>query len=119
MLKQVLLVGLGGAAGSMLRFIFSEITNRFYASAFPLPTFIINILGCFLIGILINSSSLSPTYKLILIAGFCGGFTTFSAFAKENLVLISNGQLLLALTYTVMSCALGVGAVWLGTLITK
>lgn len=119
MIKQVLLVGAGGAVGSILRFLISEVTGRFYVQSFPLATFIINILGCFIIGVLISAIPVNSNLKLTLIVGFCGGFTTFSTFARESLELVNQQQSGLALLYVVASCLLGICAVWLGMQIGK
>lgn len=118
MIKQILLVGAGGAVGSIVRFLSSLLINRSEPYVFPLATFIINILGCFCIGLFANLIP-SNNLRLLLITGFCGGFTTFSTFASENLTLIDNNQLPLAFVYTIASCILGVCAVWLGMLVTK
>lgn len=120
MLKQILLVGLGGGVGSVLRFLTSEITHKYYSEPFPLATFIINILGCFCIGMLVNLIPVqNQTLKLLLMVGFCGGYTTFSTFARESFDLIQNNQTGIAFLYTLASCIVGVCAVWLGILATK
>lgn len=119
MIKQILLVGIGGAVGSALRFLMSELTIRYYTQSFPLATFAINIIGCFIIGILVNSIPTNSSLKFILIAGFCGGFTTFSTFARETFDLIHNNQSVVAITYTIASCVIGVLAVWLGMYISN
>lgn len=119
MIKQVILVGIGGAAGSILRFLTSEITTRYYGMTFPLATFIVNIVGCFCIGLFVNIIPVHNNLRFLLIAGFCGGFTTFSTFARETFDLIEINQLPHAIVYTVLSCVVGVCAVWLGMYITK
>ena len=118
MLKQILLVGAGGAVGSVIRFLTSVFFTRLEPYPFPISTFIVNIVGCFCIGIFAN---LIPTNNLrfLLITGFCGGFTTFSTFASETLTLANNNQMFLAFVYTLASCILGVSAVWLGMYISK
>ncbi len=117
MIKQILLVGAGGAMGSVLRYLTSVLITK--TDVFPLATFVINIIGCFCIGLFINLIPTSNSMRFLLITGFCGGFTTFSAFANETLSLVNNNQLPIALLYVTASCILGVGAVWLGMYITK
>lgn len=115
MIKQILCVGIGGAGGSILRFLVSELFNKNYTSSFPLATFSINIVGCFLIGLFAGALPIENTnLKLLLITGFCGGFTTFSTFSKETLQLISNEQVSLAIIYILMSCVIGILATWGG-----
>ncbi len=123
MLKQLILVGVGGGIGSMLRFLVSVSTSRFAHGTFPFPTLLVNLSGCFLIGLLvgvfIQPSYASNNMRLLLVTGFCGGYTTFSAFAHENLLLIENQQVLMAIGYTVLSVVLGVALVWAGIWITQ
>ncbi|WP_262249433.1 fluoride efflux transporter CrcB [Parapedobacter soli] len=118
MIKQLLLVGIGGGIGSMLRFLVSVITNRFVQGAFPWPTLLVNLTGCFLIGILVGIFAQPPytdnNMRFLLITGFCGGYTTFSTFANENLLLIESQQALLAVGYTLLSVVLGIALVWVG-----
>ena len=119
MIKQILLVGAGGAVGSVLRFLVSELTNKYYYQSFPLATFAINILGCFCIGLFINLIPTNTSLKMLLIVGFCGGFTTFSTFARETLDLINHNQVAIAFAYTIFSCIVGVCAVWLGIILSR
>lgn len=118
MLKQLIMVGIGGGAGSIFRFLVSVVTSKYFHGSFPLATFIVNLSGCLLIGLLIGllgqQSQVNTHLKLLLVTGFCGGFTTFSAFANENLQLIQHNQSVLALVYTLTSVLLGVAFVWLG-----
>lgn len=112
MLRSLLLVGLGGAIGSMARYGISHIINTLYTKPFPLATFIINIVGCFLIGLLFgyvqkNSSQQSDVW-LVLATGFCGGFTTFSAFALENVNMLKGQLNITALLYIVASVVVGI-----------
>lgn len=122
-MKEVIMVGIGGAAGSILRYLSSQLVQKYYNGHFPLATFTINVLGCLLIGVLIGYFSktqlLQNDWKLLLITGFCGGYTTFSAFASENLNLINNNQIGLAVFYIALSVFLGIGAVWIGLLLSR
>jgi len=123
MLKDILIVGLGGGIGSIMRFLTSVWTARFYIGVFPLATLLVNIIGCILIGLLIGlsarSETMSPNLKLLLITGFCGGYTTFSTFSSENLFLFSNGFYWILIGYVISSLILGFGGVYLGTLLAK
>jgi fluoride exporter len=115
MFKNFLLVGLGGALGSMLRYAaYLFITIKY----FPAATFVVNILGSFIIGLVlalsIKDESFLNNWKLFLATGICGGFTTFSAFSAENVVLLQNEKYFIALLYIVLSIVLGIGAAWLG-----
>ncbi len=122
-MKQVLFVGLGGAAGSMLRYLTHVITMKYYAASFPLATFMVNVAGCFIAGLIFGLTAQETTeaqnLKLLLITGFCGGFTTFSAFALENAGLMNSGNTITAVLYTIASLAAGLLAVWIGLLITR
>lgn len=118
MIKQLILVGLGGGAGSIMRFLVSKIT--FTQTSFPWATFIVNIAGCFLIGLLIGLSSkyhfLDANMRLLLVVGFCGGFTTFSTFSVENVYLYQAGNYFSLASYILLSVVVGFAAV-LGGLI--
>lgn len=115
MLKNLLLVGLGGGVGSMLRYFASLVIHSKY---FPWPSFAVNIIGSLLIGIVFALSMKEATsftnWKLFLGTGICGGFTTFSAFSLENMVLLQNGKVGLALIYIVLSIVLGIAAAFVG-----
>ncbi len=123
MLKTLLLVGLGGGIGSAFRYLTSVWTQKLAQSAFPWATFIVNVLGCLIIGILVGFFTKqqieNSDLKLLFVTGFCGGFTTFSAFALENIKLFQTENSLLALLYIALSVILGVFAVWTGMMITK
>lgn len=122
-MKQILFVGLGGAAGSVLRHLTNVVTIKYYAASFPLATFIVNVVGCFIAGLIFGAISQETTeaqnLKLLLITGFCGGFTTFSAFALENVRLMNSANTTIAVFYTIASIAAGLLAVWIGLLITR
>ena len=123
MIKQILLVGLGGATGSILRYLTTMLTEKYYTHPFPLATLIINILGCFIIGLLMvffeQHAPASSHLKFLLITGFCGGYTTFSVFASENIVLLQHNNYTSALLYIASSVCIGLAAVWLGLICTK
>jgi fluoride exporter len=115
MLKNFLLVGLGGGIGAMLRYFFSSVIKH---NTFPYNTLLINIAGSLLIGIVFGltekSNAISEQLKLFLATGICGGFTTFSAFSVENMQLIKDGDYTTAAVYIFTSVALCIVAVFAG-----
>jgi fluoride exporter len=121
--KDILLVGLGGGAGSVARFLCQRGVQVFYPHAFPFGTMLVNVAGCILIGILIGlfekGEIVKPEWRLLLATGFCGGFTTFSAFAAENVQLLKDGRLLYFSIYTVASVVLGILGTYLGITLFK
>jgi CrcB protein len=121
-MKQVLLVFLGGGIGSVLRFLISKTLNPTFQHFF-LGTFIVNVLGCLLIGIILGMSAksnlLPENYTLLLATGFCGGFTTFSTFAFEKHSLLKSGDFLQLAIYLVTSIIIGVLAVMFGLWVTR
>jgi len=123
MLKQLLLIGTGGFIGSVARFLVSRLNTRIDWLSIPIGTLTVNVVGSLLIGFLIGISEKSPIltveWRMFLMVGLCGGFTTFSSFSGENLVLMKNGQILPLLLYTGLSIFLGFVAVYLGYISTK
>ena len=118
MIKNLLLVLLGGGLGSIARYLLSYFFTKNNVSNFPWATFMANSLGCLLIGLLfgyIQKNNLqNETLKLLLITGFCGGFTTFSTFSLENIQFIQNQNYNLAIIYTLASIFVGFLAVIIG-----
>lgn len=116
-MTKLLLVGLGGALGAMLRYLISLLPVK---RTFPLPTLTINLLGAVLIGFVVGlaeGEGLSADKALFWKTGVCGGFTTFSTFSLETLQLFENGRLILGGVYVVLSVGLCLGGVFLGRLL--
>jgi CrcB protein len=123
MMKNILLVGLGGGIGSMARYLCQKWFAENIAHPFPWGTFVVNLTGCLLIGLIYaiseKTTMLSPQTRLLLITGLCGGFTTFSAFAFENMSLLRSGDSLYFLIYTTGTVVLGIAAVFAGIALIK
>ena len=117
MLKY-LMVGIGGGLGSMLRFWLGSYIGTRMGTRFPYGTFVINITGSFLIGVvfafLTARTQWSPNWRYLIPIGFIGGYTTFSSFEYETLQTIRDGQIGLGLLYVGASVAVGFAAVWGG-----
>ena len=115
MIRNILLIGLGGAIGSICRYGTSWVIGP---RSFPLATLLVNIVGSFIIGLImaycLKNESFSDNWKLFLATGICGGFTTFSTFSLENLQLLQNGKFTMAACYTLSSLLIGMVAVWAG-----
>lgn len=123
MLKTLLIIGLGGAIGSMLRHLTSLFVARYWENHFPLATFLTNVVGCFLIGLFIGflekQQLANSDLKWFLITGFCGGYTTFSTFGYENFNLLQNQNMGIAFAYIASSVIIGLMAVWFGLFVAK
>jgi CrcB protein len=123
MIKTILYIAIGGAIGSVLRYLTSVFVNKYWANQFPLATLLTNVLGCLIIGLLIGllekNNLANSNLKWFLITGFCGGYTTFSTFGYENYSLFQSNNSLLAFGYIALSILLGIFAVWLGLFIAK
>lgn len=116
---QIALVAAGGAVGSVLRYLVGVWVVRFAGLAFPWGTLTVNIVGCFLIGLLAELIERrfggSVPLRLLLVTGFLGGFTTFSAFSLETVALLDGGAFLPAALYVVSSVLVSLVAVFAGT----
>lgn len=116
-MKEILFVGAGSAIGGVSRYLAGRGITAIITHPFPFATFLINVTGSLLIGYfmaLVSKGSISATTYLLLATGFCGGFTTFSAFSLENIHLLRNGQYGLAFTYIAGSVMVGFLACLLG-----
>ena len=123
MVKILLLIGSGSFLGGVFRYLISKSIQSNISSAFPFGTFAVNIIGCFLIGLFFGISErtnfLSDEMRIFLTVGFCGGFTTFSTFANENIALLRDGDFFHFILYTLFSVFLCLMATYFGNLITK
>lgn len=127
-MQLILLIGLGGFLGTIARYLIAQIpfissTPKGNLKSFPIATLIVNLVGCFIIGLIygwFEKQSVSTSdWKVILTAGFCGGFTTFSAFSIENIQLIRDGHFLMAILYIFSSVLLGLLLTWGGISLIK
>lgn len=117
-----LIVGVGGFIGSVARYLFASQLTKLFPSAFPWGTFVVNITGCLVIGLVYGFAQryqwFSPELRFFLATGICGGYTTFSSFAYENVQLIQSGDFGILAAYTAASLVLGIGCAALGAFIT-
>ncbi|MEI6433644.1 MAG: fluoride efflux transporter CrcB [Bacteroidota bacterium] len=118
MLKLILIAGAGGFLGTVSRFLTSRYLHNLFLTSFPVGTFVVNIIGCLLLGIFYGISEkgdvMSSELRIFLTVGFCGGFTTFSAFAYENLALLRDGDFFYFALYSALSLFIGLTATFLG-----
>lgn len=124
MFKEFLIVGAGSFVGGGLRYVVGRLCSMWLAwLAFPVGTFMVNIVGCLLIGFLSGlqwtQGMMNDTTKLLLVTGFCGGFTTFSTFMNENATLARDGNMTMMAVYTLASIVVGFLCVILGNYISK
>jgi fluoride exporter len=123
MSRILLLIGIGGLIGSIGRYLTTLTLNRFFHSSFPYGTLTTNVLGCLAVGITFGLSEryawLTPEWRLFLLTGVWGGYTTFSAFALENVKFLQDGQYLMFAVYSLLSFSLGLVALFLGLSLVK
>ena len=123
MIRTILLIGIGGGLGSIFRYLTSVLVNKYCSLSFPLATFITNSIGCLLLGIFLGTFErhqwTNPDLKFLFVTGFCGGYTTFSTFASENINLFQTNNSIIAFAYIGFSILTGLAAVWLGLTLTK
>lgn len=112
MIKMMLIAGAGGFVGTCCRYLVTRWCAMMFSGSWPLGTFLVNVVGCFVFGVLLGlfekAQTVSTTESLLLVTGFCGGFTTFSAFAGEVCLLGDKGQFVTSLVYLLASVTLGV-----------
>lgn len=115
---RILLIFAGGGFGSVLRYLIQGLGQRLIATPFPIGTFIVNVTGCFVIGLLgglfYGPRPINEDYRFAIMTGILGGYTTFSAFGWESMQLSGDRQFILASVNVVASVLAGLFAVWLG-----
>ncbi|MDO5394988.1 MAG: fluoride efflux transporter CrcB [Bacteroidales bacterium] len=113
---NILIVGAGSCLGGMARYVVGTLIQSRSGSLFPWGTLAVNVIGCFLMGIIVGligkGVSISDGLRLFVTVGFCGGFTTFSTFMHENTLLLDGGNFALTLIYAAVSLVLGLGALY-------
>jgi len=117
-MRSLLFVGIGGGIGSMLRYLLQIFIGRHVPIVFPLGTFLVNCSGCFLIGMFYSLATkytgFSPEWRLFLITGICGGYTTFSTYSYDGLILLKQGSNIAFMIYVLGSVVLGLLATFAG-----
>ncbi len=118
MIQSIILIAVAGAAGAVSRYLVGLGATRLWGPQFPYSTLFVNVLGCFLLGMLLevehNTTLVSQPARLFLAVGFLGAFTTFSTFGYETFSYLNSGTIKLALVNVSANVLLGLGAVWLG-----
>jgi len=122
-LKQIIYVGIGGCIGASIRYVITKQSANLFNSSIPLGTLIVNVVGGFLIGMIMELSAstdfISPNLKLFLTTGIMGGLTTFSTFSYETISLITDGSYLLGFGNIFLNLFLSLGGVVLATSLCK
>lgn len=122
-MKQFLIVFVGSGLGGVFRYLINKLFSNIHSSIFPYSTLIVNVLACFIIGIVVGISYqkdfLNPNLKLLLIVGFCGGFSTFSSFSNETISLFQQQNYLYSFLNVILSLCLCLGATFMGLFVVK
>lgn len=121
-MTKIILIGIGGAIGSISRYILSGIDYKYSYGIFPISTLVVNLLGCLIIGFLwglFEVVAMSSNIRMFIFIGILGGFTTFSTFALENFNLFRDGERSIALINIALSNTLGVALVYIGYMLAK
>ena len=121
-MKILLLIGTGSFIGGISRYLLAQFIQNKSLALFPFGTLGVNLIGCLLIGVvfgLMERGSLSPEVRLFLATGLLGGFTTYSAFSNDTVVLINGGQYYYAITYVMASVFIGLLATFSGLMVTR
>lgn len=122
MIRILIIIGSGSFLGGIARYLLSRWIQQTILSSFPYGTFFVNIVGCFMIGIfygLFERQLLENNLRMFLTVGFCGGFTTFSTFSQENLLLLRDGNFYYFFLYIALSIIIGLIATIIGYILTK
>ncbi|MDR3226589.1 MAG: fluoride efflux transporter CrcB [Prevotellaceae bacterium] len=123
MILKIILIGVGGGIGSIFRYLTSLFITKHFQSDFPIATFVVNFIGCLIIGFLLGFFAQQQienhNLKFLFITGFCGGYTTFSTFAAENINLFQSESYITAFVYIFLSVFVCIAAVWLGFILSN
>jgi fluoride exporter len=121
-MRIILLIGTGSFIGGVFRYLTSQLIQNKVSTTFPFGTLWVNIIGCFIIGILFGLSekgNLDPDWRLFLVTGICGGYTTFSAFSMDSISLFRDGQFIQGFIYISGTVFFGLMATLIGIAIPK
>jgi len=123
MSRSILFVAFGGLIGSVCRFLTASFVVTMLPFTFPFGTFVVNIIGCFIMGAAVGLAEryiwIHHDWRMFLTAGFCGGFTTFSAFAFENIELLLDKNYATFAAYSITSFVVCLGATFVGLILTR
>jgi len=115
---KILMVAVGGSIGATTRYLFSTWAAERFGANFPYGTLIVNVIGCFIIGIFMTMTTerliVSPYWRLLITVGFVGGLTTFSSFSYETFRLVEDADMIMALYNIALNLVLGFLATWIG-----